>query len=142
MKADLKKAMDLLSDGEYTCVLCKDGFVLTSTERGVKPLIGWLNAETELKGFCAADKVVGKAAAFLYALLGVETVYAPVMSEGAIDTFTKYGIEHLCDLSVEAIRNRANTDLCPMEKTVQDIEKPQEALEAIKRKIEQMKNRS
>ena len=141
MKADLKKAVNLLSEGEYTCVLCKGDILLTSTERGVKPLIDWLNDKMELKGFCAADKVVGKAAAFLYVLLGVETVYAPVMSEGAIDTFVKHGIESICDLSVKAIINRANTDLCPMEKTVSDIEDPQDALEAIKRKLEQLNNK-
>ena len=138
MRTDLEKAEALLSDSEYTCVLCKGDSVLTSTERGVKPLIGWLNSKTELNGFCAADRVVGKAAAFLYVLLGVKAVYALLMSEGAIDTLTKHGIECICDQSVKAIRNRTDTDLCPMEKTVLGIEDPEEALEAIKDKIKQM----
>lgn len=135
MKADLKKAVDLLSEGKYTCVLCKGDEVLTSIVRGVKPLIDWINAKTDLKGFCAADKVVGKAAAFLYVLLGVDILYAPVMSKGAIDTLSKYGVEHSYDLSVEAIINRDGTDLCPMEKTVQDIDDPKTALEKIEQKL-------
>ena len=138
MKADLKKAVDLLFEGEYTCVLCKDDELITSTVRGVKPLIDWLNSKTELEGFCAADKVVGKAATFLYVLLNVDSVYAPVMSKGAIDILSRYGIEPFYDLSVEAIRNRSDTDICPMEKTVQDINDPIIALEKIKQRLELM----
>ena len=138
MKADLKKAVDLLSKGEYTCVLFKESKVFTSRERGVKPLIEWLNSKTDFRGFCAADKVVGKAAAFLYVLLGVNAVYAPVMSKSAYKTLSKNGIEPLCELSVEAIRNRSNTGLCPMEKTVMDIDDPETAFLMIKNKIESM----
>ena len=73
MKNDLKKAIDILNSGQYTCVLCKDNEIHISTERGVKPLLEWLESGIALKGFSAADKVVGKAAAFLYVLLGVTT---------------------------------------------------------------------
>ena len=38
------------------------------------------------------DKVVGRAAAFLYVLLEVKEIYAGVMSEGAADVLSKYGI--------------------------------------------------
>ena len=82
--------------------------------------------------------MVGKAAAFLYVLLGVNAVYAPVMSKSAYKTLSKYGIETLCDLTVEAIRNRSNTDLCPMEKTVMDVDDPETAFLMIKKKLESM----
>lgn len=138
MRADLDKAIELLSESEYTCVLCKDDEVITSAEHGVKPLIEWLESDAEFGGFCAADKVVGKAAASLYVLLGVSAVYAPVMSNLAIETLSKHGIEPFYDLSVEAIRNRAGNDFCPMEKAVIDIDDPEAALEAIKLKIKAM----
>ena len=35
MKADLTKAIGILNEGSYTCVLCKENKVYTSTERGV-----------------------------------------------------------------------------------------------------------
>ncbi len=135
MRADLKRAKELFSSGEYTCVLCKGEEVITSTERGVKPLIEWLESKSEFDGFCVADKVVGKAAASLYVLLGVSAVYASVMSKSAIDTLSNHGVEPSCDLSVEAIRNWAGNDICPMEKAVQDIDDPKMALDAIKLKI-------
>ena len=35
----------------------------------------------DLRGFCAADKVIGKATAFLYVLMGVNSVYFPTSTE-------------------------------------------------------------
>ena len=89
---DLERAMELFTSGDYTCDLCKGEVTLTSTERGVKPLLQWLDRENSVKGFSAVDKVVGRAAAFLYVLLEVKEIYAGVMSEGAADVFSKYGI--------------------------------------------------
>lgn len=138
MNKNIMKAINLLTDGQYTCVLCKEDEVYTSTERGVKPLLGWLDSEIDLKDFSAADKIVGKAAAFLYVLLGVKEVYAEVMSKAAIDTLSKNGIDSSCDIAVESIINRAGTGKCPMEETVWDISDPLEALEAIKDKLSKM----
>ncbi len=138
MKADLTKAINTLNAGKYTCVLCKDNMVYTSTERGVKPLIEWLDGNIDLKGFSAADKVVGKAAAFLYVLLGVSEVYARVMSEAAIRVFAENGVDYQYDLSVKNIINRAKTGLCPMEQTVEKISSPTEALTAVRLKLSQL----
>ncbi len=138
MKADLTKAIETLNGGSYTCVLCKDNAIYTSAERGVKPLIGWLDGNIDLKGFSAADKVVGKAAAFLYVLLGVKEVYARVMSEAAIRVFTENGIGCQYDESVKSIINRTKTGMCPMEETVKEISSPTDALTAVRSKLAQL----
>lgn len=140
MKDNLTKAIEILNSGQYTCVLCKDDKVYTSTERGVKPLLDWLESKQDLKGFSAADKVVGKAAAFLYVLLDIREVYARVMSEAAIDIFTSNNIQPRWEQSVKNIINRAGTGFCPMEEAVRDIEVPKEAKQAIENKLEQMKS--
>lgn len=138
MKTDLTKAIKQLNSGAYTCVLCKGDTIYTSTERGVKPLIDWLDNGIDLKGFSAADKVVGKAAAFLYVLLGVQEVYAPVMSENAIYTLARNGVQPYCDQSVKHIINRTGTGFCPMEEAVVDIEEPNEALENMRSRLLQL----
>ncbi|WP_314724554.1 DUF1893 domain-containing protein [Enterocloster bolteae] len=140
MKNDLIKAIDTLNNGQYTCVLCKDNEIHTSTERGVKPLLAWLDAEIDLKGFSAADKVVGKAAAFLYVLLGVKEVYAPIMSESAIYTLARNGIQPHCDKSVKHIINRAGTGFCPLEEAVGELTDPKEALNKIKLRLIELSN--
>lgn len=132
---DLVKAIDTLKEGQYTCVLCKGDTMYTSTERGVKPLIDWLDRGVDVNGFFAADKVVGKAAAFLYVLLGVKEVYAHVMSEGAIHTLTENGIGTRYDVSAEHIVNRAGTGYCPMEEAVSGLTAPEEALAAVRKRL-------
>lgn len=124
--------------GGYTCVLCKDETVYTATERGVKPLVDWISANQETVGFCAADKVVGKAAALLYVRMEVAAVYAKVMSRAAAETLQRYGIAATYDVMTEAVRNRTDTGLCPMEQTVMDIDEPNAALEAIRAKMKKM----
>lgn len=141
MKTNTQKAKELLEKNHYTCVLCQSGEVYTTMERGVKPLLDWLEAGTELQGFCAADKVVGKAAAFLYVLLGIKEVYAPVMSNGAIETLFRYGVHPEYDLSVRHIINRAGTGMCPMEQAVMDVSEPQQAREAIIRKWQMLQGK-
>lgn len=139
MTTDTAKAIEELNHGSYTCVLCKGDVVYTSTERGVKPLLGWLDEGVDLKGFSAADKVVGKAAAFLYVLLGVREVYAHIMSEPAIETFSGNGISFQYGTSAPYIINRAGTGKCPMEEAVGGLSEPSDALAAVRRKLAELR---
>lgn len=132
MNSNLAQAISLLEKENYTCVLCKDKEIYTSKLHGVLPLMNWLSQGTDLKNAIAADKVVGKAAAFLYVNLGVKEVYAEVMSSAAIHVFQTYGITFSYKMLVEKILNRTGTELCPMEQAVKDIEAPAVAFGAIK----------
>lgn len=42
MSDEVKKARKLLAEGGYTCVAVKNGSTCFSTERGVRPLLEWL----------------------------------------------------------------------------------------------------
>ena len=138
MSTNLQKARDLLETGEYTCVLRLNDAVYTATERGVKPLLSWLDSGLDLQGFSAADRVVGRATAFLYCLLGVKEVYARVMSCPAAEVLKANGIAAEAGQLVDGIINRRGTGPCPFEAAVMDIHDPQEALAAIRKKMEQM----
>lgn len=132
------EARNILSTGNFTCVLRKNDIVFTATERGVKPLVRWLAEGIDVRGFSAADKVVGRATAYLYVLLGVKTVWAGVMSEAAAEVLTRHGIAASQDKLVPNIINRAGTGICPFEEAVLEIQTPEEALAAIRQKMEQM----
>lgn len=138
MTADLDNARALLASSGCTCVLCKEKQIYTSTQRGVAPLLAWLDGGTDLQGFSAADKVVGKAAAFLYCLLGVRAVYAPVMSKAALQVFTDHGIAASCDELSEGIINRRKDGPCPMESATKDIHDPEAALRAVRKLLQTM----
>ncbi len=138
MKLDTQKAVALLDSGSYTCVVCREDTLYTATERGVKPLLNWLDQGLDLTGYCAADRVVGRATAFLYCLLGVEEVYARVMSRPAAQVLEAHGIRVHGGQIVDGIINRKGTGPCPFESAVMEISDAREALEAIRRKMEQM----
>ena len=135
---DLEIARSHLDSGSYTCVVCKDQALYFATDRGVKPLLNWLDSGIDMQGFSAADKVVGRATAFLYCLLGVTAVHANVMSRPAAQVLQENGIAAHWGTLVEGIINRRGTGPCPFEAAVMDIQDPDEALTAIRRKMEQM----
>ena len=135
---ELLQAKELLSCGDITCaVICGD-YRFTSAQRGVKPLLELLEKQS-IVGGSAADKVVGKAAAYLYVLLGVRAIYANVISELALKVLKKYQIEVSYSELVPMIRNRSNTGYCPMEQATASVDDPNEALEAIKSTLRALK---
>lgn len=138
MSVDLNRAKELLEANAYTCVIRKEDSVYASKQRGAKPLLAWVDEGKDFTGFSAADKVVGKAAAFLYVLLKVDAIYAKVISVPAAKVLEDYGISTFFDEKVEAIRNRTNTGFCPMETAVLEIDTPKEALYAIRDRLEKM----
>ena len=133
MNKNLSKARRLLLDGGYTCVLCHGDTIITDTRRGIRPLLELCRSGRNLQEFSAADKVVGKAAAFLYRLLGIKSLYAGVISTPALTVLQGISVEF--DAEVPAIQNRTQTGFCPMESAVWDIEDAEEALCAIERTL-------
>ena len=131
----IEQAKRLLDEGGYTCVLCGAGETLTARERGVKPLANWLQNRASLRGFCAADKVVGKATAFLYCMLDVRAVYGRVMSAPALQVLQDHGITAQYDILVEHIINRAGDGICPFEQAVWDVTDPKDAWQRILQKL-------
>nr|MBQ8252139.1 DUF1893 domain-containing protein [Lachnospiraceae bacterium] len=133
MESDLTKARQMLANQSLTCAFVSGEMVYISKERGVKPLLDCYYEKKIPEGFSAADKVVGKAAAFLYVLLGVKELYADVMSRPALAVLQQHGIAVTYGELTDAIRNRTNTGFCPMETAVRLINDPKEALNAIEK---------
>ena len=134
----MEQARLILEEQGYTCVLRRNDTVYTATERGVKPLVRWLTEGLDVRGFSAADKVVGRATAYLYVLLGVKEVWAAVMSEAAAQVLHRHGIAASQGKLVPNIINRAGTGICPFEEAVLNIHTPEEALTAIRQKMAEM----
>ena len=130
---DLANARHLLTSGGYTCVLCKGDKVYTSANRGVKPLMDLL--DTDVAGYSAADKVVGKATALLYCLLGIKALHAGIISDAAIQVLRAHSIPVQWDSRVAFIKNREGTGCCPMEMATEGISDPADAPVAIRNKL-------
>ena len=131
---DVLKAKELLKD-EKTLVFVKNDKIIDSTLSGVKPLIGFLSDGVDLNGFSLADKIVGKAQAMLACKAGIVEVYAKIMSKAGEEILKKNNIPYSYDTLVDEIINRKGDDICPMEKTVKDINDLDEAYKALKEKV-------
>lgn len=135
---DVQRAKRLLDENGYTCVFVKGESELTSRDRGIKPIMDLISHGVNLKGYSAADKIVGKAAALLYVFAGIAEVYAETVSLAAMQVLKNNNIPFAYGTHTEKIINRRGDDVCPMEKTVLDISAPDKAYEALKKKLQNL----
>ena len=139
---DLERAKHMLAmTPRLSCVLCKGDDVYTSEKRGIAPMMDFLDAGYGMAGFCAADRIVGRAAAMLFVLARVDSVYAEVMSEGALEILQMNGINAFYGCLTSYIVNRQGNGQCPMEEAVGAISDPSAAREAIRRTMQKLKAR-
>ena len=123
---ELTYAQEMLTRGGYTLVVCRDGHVHISEDSGLCGLLQ-IAGSGEWEGACAADKVVGKAAALLFVKLKVSAVYAGTLTKSAARVFEANGIAYRYGKCVGSLLNTDKTDYCPYEKAVQTTESPDEA---------------
>lgn len=124
---DLARAL-LIANKDATLVAVRGDEIITCTEHGIKPLLAWVREGRDLTGFSVADKVVGKAPALLYAVLGPAAVFSPVMSWTGRAVLLASGVATSYDSLVPHIRNHTGTDQCPMDASVTDVFDPYEAV--------------
>ncbi len=133
---DIETCKKLLASGGYTCALVRGKTVYTSDKTGIAPLVGFIDGGIDLRGFSVADKIVGKAAALLYAYMGVSFVYGEVTSATAPEVLARHGIACGYGTLADAIIDRRGDGICPMERAVADIDDPLAAVAAVKAALE------
>ena len=138
--------MDLRSLlNNYSIVIIQNNqVVFKSQDSGISPLLKAIDLfkPEKLYGSLVADKVVGKAAALLFALFRPRYVFSMMISKPAVKVLRKHSIEFNYDKLVDYILNRDKTDLCPFEKAVSQIDDPIKADRAIKETLEKLKKSS
>ena len=137
-------AKELLAQKEETtCVVVwqddmkKEPYI--SEYKGIRPLMELLEKGESLEGAYIADKVIGKAAAYLAVYGKASYVYAKVISTAAKEVLEKAGVYGEYEEEVPYIINRAGTGRCPMESAVWETEDAREAYEILKEKLQSMK---
>ncbi|MBQ9784609.1 MAG: DUF1893 domain-containing protein [Clostridia bacterium] len=132
------KALLYAPDAHNTCVLCKGGEVYASEKTGIAPMMDLLESGAELSGFCAADRIVGRAAAMLFVLAQVKEVYAEVITDGAVQILNENGIACSWQTRTHMIVNRRGDGPCPMERAVDGVTDPLKARELIRKTMERL----
>lgn len=136
----LAEAKSLIQSGKSTCIVMRGGVITNETSgRGVKPILYfWENEPEILAGAAVADKIIGKAAAMLLILAGVRYVYGELMSVAGRDYLQNNGVSFEYGRCIEVISNREGNGICPLEKSVMDIDNPHDAYRALKTTISQL----
>lgn len=126
-----KELKELLHDNDTTLVIENNG-IHTFNGKGVSDLYNILTGNPQLlKGANVADKVVGKGAAALMILGGIESLYAEVVSEAAIKLLNSKRIKVEYGTLVPQIWNRTHTGRCPVETLCTNASTAEECLPLI-----------
>lgn len=137
----MKEIIRMLHKDNYSCVIVNKGDIRAFSQRGVADLFYLLKNDPDfLKGASIADKVVGKAAAALMILGGIQELYTDVIGLSALKILHDANIKVDFDKVVPYIQNRDKTDWCPMERISYNEESVEAILPLIEAFIEKMKN--
>lgn len=130
MITEMTYARQMLSIGGYKLVVCAKDSVHVSEDSGLDSLLSLVGEDTWIAA-AAADKVVGKAAAMLFVLLRVKSLYAEVITETAKAVLEAQGIECVYGTLVERLID-ADGKVCPSELAVENVVDPSDAPAALK----------
>ena len=128
-EAGLRHAAARLREGDAACVIAAPGETPRMlTGSGIAPLVRALRADADAFAGCAvADKIVGLAAAYLFAHGRAAAIYGEVMSEAADAWLTAEQIPHRAGQTVPRIINRRGDGICPMEERALALASPADA---------------
>lgn len=134
-----QQAIERLHSEGCSCVITDGEQFHLFHQRGVKDLYEILISRPELlHNSFIADKVVGKGAAALMILGGIEALFADTISKSALELLEKYDIEVEYGQKVPHIINRAGTGVCPVEMLCRECQTAEECLPLIKNFIENL----
>ena len=89
-----REIQQLFASQQATIALKKDGKLIVSQfGRGIGPALSLYDEQPELlRGADVFDTIVGKAAASIFILAGVRSVYGQTMSQSAVQLLTRHGV--------------------------------------------------
>jgi hypothetical protein len=130
---DIELARSLLEEKKLNLVVVKGRQVLfSSKESGVAPFFRAVqNMENTLHNAALADRIVGLAVAMLCLHARIASVYADIVSQGALDMLKNRGVTISSKSVVPHIFDYDGTDLCPFEKLAQSCQEPSQLLAAL-----------
>ena len=130
---DLERAKEGLNG--HTLCLVRGEEVLVRDERGIAPMMALLAEGKDLKGFSAADRVVGKAAAMLFVKAKIRELFAETISRSAAEFLEENGLPFSYRTMTEYIVNRDGTGRCPMENAVLSCNDAEEGYLLLQQKL-------
>jgi hypothetical protein len=112
------KRFEEFAKSDFTLqIFLEKEIIFQSKEEGVSGLMKFIEKYgRQNNDVVIFDKVVGNAAALLFAFLGAKEVFSVMGSQPAEKTLGKFKIKFYFQKTIPNILNRDETDLCPFEK--------------------------
>lgn len=127
-----KQLINQIESGEHTFIATKGDEVYTSNSIGVAPIVQKIKQDaTFFDGAIVYDKIIGKAAAMLLYNCNVKQIYAATTSDNAVKFMDKVGQSYEYSNCVEYIQNRTKDGMCPLEKSVLELEDSTKAYDVV-----------
>ena len=142
LELKLNEAIREITAKKNTFVLIKqDEIIYRTSGKGVRPFLVLLATEEGrdlLQGAMVVDKIIGKAAAMLAVLGKTSSVYGVTMSESGKSFLEKHDKLQGFTRCVDVISKRDGQGICPIERSVLEIEDPAEAYEKVKMAVAEL----
>ena len=108
---------EFLASSDTLRVYRGERLIFASAKDRLRPLLEYVSRfPSGEEGVTIFDRVVGNAAALLFARIFCPEVYSPLGSELAAKTLKRFGIAYHFLETVPYIQNSSGEDMCPMEK--------------------------
>ncbi|QSX05142.1 DUF1893 domain-containing protein [Sedimentibacter sp. zth1] len=129
----------LYIENKKIVIVKNDSVIYKSDDSGIKPLFfAFRTLGEKMNGCYCADRVVGKAAAWIYQEAKIKELYCDIITKKAKLILENEGILVTAIEVIDYIKNRDKTDMCPVEKIAKNetsFEKLMENIEAFLIKI-------
>ena len=120
--SNLKLARETLYNDNQKIVIVNNNKVVYKNDGfGIKPLYNaYLNFKDDMKGASCADRVIGKAAAWIYKEAQIKELYCDIITTRAKEILQSDDIDVTFVEEVEYIENRDKSGMCPVEALAKD----------------------
>lgn len=118
----LKLARETLYNENQKIVIVNNNSIIYKNDGfGIKPLYSaYIKVKEQMKGASCADRVIGKAAAWIYKEADIKELYCDVITTRAKNMLLDSGIEVVFIEEIDFVENRDKTGMCPVETLAKD----------------------
>ena len=145
-KEAIDRAVTGIEAGDFGCAVIKNNVIVHKGRgKGVSPLLELASSDEGLRKMenaLVVDRIIGKAAAMLVVMGGVTHAYGLTMSKSGEEYLHAHGVETKNNRCVDAISDRTGRGICPMERSVMEIDDPREGFEKLQETLAYLRSKS
>jgi hypothetical protein len=144
-KDAIARAVTGIEAGKFGFAAIKNGVIIYEGKgRGVSPLLELASTEEglrKLEDALIVDRIIGKAAAMIIVLGKATHAYGLTMSKSGEEYLQAFGVKTKNNRCVDAISDRTGRGICPMERSVMEIDSPAEGFEKLQETLAALRSK-